>query len=696
MSFRSSIAFILSMLVRIALMANADAADNSEAAVLSNAELIRHTKAGIGRIFEITGTVLADDFTAGLVIEDHTGILQFSNRHDFKTKTGDLVKVNGYTYLDKRGRPWIEIEDALVLGRGKTTPPTPANVTDTVRGVFDNRFIRIKGRVADVIFDEIDDDVIFFFLSDNQRTITVACGKTGFDDKSIRKLINAEISVVGFCTPNLGALRRFQTRGIISSARNITTLTPAPPDPFNVPEISTATTADADCAGSLSRRRLDGTVLACRNGNAFLLATTNRCFVTVSLSEQNNLPKVGSFVRIAGFPDTDMYNLHFTRSIWKMQAGEALSPAVPVEATADEIASFGPNLQYNFYFHGKTVKITGTIRHIFKSDGKISLMIENGRHIVTVNASASPDSSAGISVGCVIAATGVCIMDVDIYRPNLPLTKIRGFSIVTRDNGDIKILSKPSWWTVGRLSALCVFLILSFIVIAVWNRFLQRLVDRRGRELFRSNIDKVSAELKADERTRLAVELHDALSQSLTGVSLQLDAAKRFKNENRRRMSQHLDFAMRALKSCRDELRNCLWDLRNRALDEKDLNEAIRRTISPFTGEAKLLIRFNVPRESLSQNTAYALIRIIRELATNAVRHGAARTIRIAGAFENGRLRFSVSDDGTGFDSDNRPGVSDGHFGLEGIRERIGRLNGEMGITTVPGKGTSVSISIDA
>ena len=54
MSFRPSIAFILSMLVRIALMANADAADDSETAVLSNAELIRHTKAGIGRIFEIT------------------------------------------------------------------------------------------------------------------------------------------------------------------------------------------------------------------------------------------------------------------------------------------------------------------------------------------------------------------------------------------------------------------------------------------------------------------------------------------------------------------------------------------------------------------------------------------------------------------------------------------------------------------
>ena len=169
---------------------------------------------------------------------------------------------------------------------------------------------------------------------------------------------------------------------------------------------------------------------------------------------------------------------------------------------------------------------------------------------------------------------------------------------------------------------------------------------------------------------------------------------RRFADDDRLKMSKHLDIATRTLKSCRDELRNCLWDLRNRALEEKDMNEAIRRTVSPFVGDAELRIRFNVPRDQISDNTAHALMRIIRELASNAVRHGHAKTIRIAGALENERLNFSVSDDGSGFDPARRPGVSDGHFGLEGIRERIGALDGNLTIDSRPGHGTTVTISL--
>ena len=98
------------------------------------------------------------------------------------------------------------------------------------------------------------------------------------------------------------------------------------------------------------------------------------------------------------------------------------------------------------------------------------------------------------------------------------------------------------------------------------------------------------------------------------------------------------------------------------------MNEAIRRTASPF----------------------------VSELATNAVRHGAAKTIRIAGALENGRLLFSVSDDGGGFNPQRHPGVDEGHFGLDGIRERISRFDGTLEIESAPNKGSTIRISMTA
>ena len=87
-------------------------------------------------------------------------------------------------------------------------------------------------------------------------------------------------------------------------------------------------------------------------------------------------------------------------------------------------------------------------------------------------------------------------------------------------------------------------------------------------------------------------------------------------------------------------------------------------------------------------------MRIVRELAANAVRHGHAESIAISGSLRNGWLRMSVSDDGIGFDTNNHPGVREGHFGLEGIRERVNRLGGNIEILSSAGSGTSVTINL--
>ena len=159
-------------------------------------------------------------------------------------------------------------------------------------------------------------------------------------------------------------------------------------------------------------------------------------------------------------------------------------------------------------------------------------------------------------------------------------------------------------------------------------------------------------------------------------------------------MLKHLGIAARTLKSCRDELRNCLWDLRNRALEAKDINDAIRQTLTPHIAGVELVIRFNVPRARISDNTAHAILRIIRELTLNGIRHGKATKIWIAGSLDGAKLRFSVRDNGSGFNPKEAPGFSLGHYGLLGIRERIDAFEGEFRIDSTPGKGTKATITI--
>ena len=124
------------------------------------------------------------------------------------------------------------------------------------------------------------------------------------------------------------------------------------------------------------------------------------------------------------------------------------------------------------------------------------------------------------------------------------------------------------------------------------------------------------------------------------------------------------------------------------------MNDAVRRAVLPHVGTTDLTIRFNVARSRLPDNLAHAVICIVRELATNAVRHGQAKTLRVAGLIDDGVLRFSVTDDGCGFDPQTRPGIADGHFGLQGIAERLRSFLGTLKTESSPGHGAHIAVSI--
>ncbi len=187
--------------------------------------------------------------------------------------------------------------------------------------------------------------------------------------------------------------------------------------------------------------------------------------------------------------------------------------------------------------------------------------------------------------------------------------------------------------------------------------------------------------MRTRERTRLAVELHDSIVQNLAGVIMELETAKRMIVGVNDEPLEHLRRAERAMRSCHADLRNCLWDLRSEALESDDMEQAIRTTLLPHLKGTTADVRFNVPRAALSDNTAYAILRIIRELTLNAIKHGGAKHVKIAGAAEESVLRVSVRDDGAGFDPDAVPGVTEGHFGLDGIRQRVRSFSGTFEMT---------------
>jgi signal transduction histidine kinase len=180
----------------------------------------------------------------------------------------------------------------------------------------------------------------------------------------------------------------------------------------------------------------------------------------------------------------------------------------------------------------------------------------------------------------------------------------------------------------------------------------------------------------------------------LTGIAFQVDAAEKTLHSDTSLTANYLSVAKRTLLSCREELRRCIWDLRNDTLDSTDFAAALHKSLAPCIGNAALAIRFPLRRALISDSTAHALINIIRELSVNAVRHGSAGHIWIAGEHQEKTVRFSVRDDGTGFDPQNRPGPAQGHFGLQGVKERVTKLGGTLTIKSEPGKGAKITVEI--
>lgn len=240
----------------------------------------------------------------------------------------------------------------------------------------------------------------------------------------------------------------------------------------------------------------------------------------------------------------------------------------------------------------------------------------------------------------------------------------------------INVVARATCWTPARLLVVFSILFAVFLVLLVRNHM-------RRRELG----------IKVGERTRFAVELHDSLSQNLEGLACQVAATKGLIRVDPSSAAAFLGTAERMLDSCRTELKRCLFDLRGDALEEKDLARAIERTLATSLGDiGAVTVDFAAAREELDDYVAHSVLCIVRELASNAVRHGKARSVKIRGAIRDGKVAFSVTDDGSGFDPANRPGPESGHFGLVGIADRVRHLGGEMRADSRPGGPTVFEI----
>ena len=578
------------------------------------------------------------------------------------------------------------------------TTVVDADIKNLRNGSLKHKLVRVKGLVIDARKDEISGDCEIITLLDKGHTIPLVRSIT--DAEQLRGLLGAEISAVGTCRSSFGGVRRYHYWGIRVRQGGIRILKSADSGFQLAKDISSFRKADYETINTCQERMsVIGRVTAVWSQNKILVKTQSEDIVQVSLAEGVPPPQVGESVKAIGFPETDMISLNLGAALWKPASERILvTESQPIDINGRLSASVGTNnLLSVMSLHGKPVRIRGKVLAAPTDEfGDPHFLLDCNGLVVPVDVSGVPEIQTDIPIESTVAISGILLAQTNDWRPSNPFPRIIGFRIIPRWPSDVSIIARPPWITPARLTVVILILLVVLLAFLLWIRILKKLIERRSRQLYREELSHAASELRIRERTRLAVELHDALSQNISRAALQIDAAERLSEVDRTKERHHLRIAAKTLQSCRTELKNCLWDLRNRTFDEPDITKTILRVLSAHVGDTNLSVRFNVSRQKLSDNAVHTILRIIRELTINAIRHGQAKSIRIAGALADGKLAFSVADDGVGFNPDNTPGIAEGHFGLQGIRERIRLFGGEMTLESEVGVGTKVKISLDA
>ena len=633
--------------------------------------------------FDFTGTMLStsrrhDENAKCCIFFDGTdGAEMFStgsNAFDFAR--GERVHIRGQVYASSEYQLHFKVEHAEKLGRERLPDPVSATGEAIANGSLVYRSVKARGVVQSVLPDDIDPRFAWIILRTEDKAITASVSRDSRNISWLESLLDAEVEMSGLAMPFLGWRQPLGMRLMVTDDDELAVLKPAP-DPFAAPKLSNRI--------SPHRQREEGRVVAVAKSRFFMRTSSRHRLVSVCPVSGQPQPRTGNLVTASGFAAMDPFRIQLQAAVVRIDSPASYRRSDAKQVDVERL--FGTpdgrekiNTELNGAIICLSGKVVSTSELHERGDGVMRL--ECGRRQFYVDASAVwNDLAERPEPGCVVDATGLCVVEFEDVSPGTAFPRFRRFTIVPRDADDVRIAARPPWWTPLRLLILVAALVAVLAGLGVWNFMLNRKAERRGRELYDEKIGHALAEQKVEERTRLAVELHDSVSQTLTGVALQLDGGE-------------IDTAKTMLAACRGELRRCLWDLRSRTFEEEDLTEAVERTIAPHLNGAKANVRFNVPRERLSETTVHAVLRIVRELVVNAIRHGGAKHVKIAGECHDGTISFSVRDDGAGFDPATAPGPEQGHFGLLGVRERLEDFNGELKVESEAGKGAKATVTM--
>ena len=652
-------------------------------------------------------TLLPSDATGSFTMDDGTGIWvgpgQPSDAVAVVTnlRVGDVVEVEGRTH-EGHFAPTISAHQIRRVAHAPLPAARSITQLGLDSGVHDSQRVNIEGVVQAAEY-----------LARGGRTelrllVSTPAGHFSYllYDRSTMppaRLVDAEVSLTGVFLAYFNSRREFLGVRVFSNdPDDLRILRPAAADAFAAPEVALGDAMGFSSRGiDLHRRRVRGTVTLCKPGHYFYLQDKQHA-LRINTRQPDPL-QPGDVVEAAGFFELKHHRAELQEAVFRRLARHAAPE--PQEITREQAFVREPRAMYSTPqdYDDYLVALRGRLVSFDHKQGEpLRLNLECDGVLVPAEFSGTQDAGfvAALRPDSELRVSGICALTFSESRPVVNWPSPVALRLLLRGPADVQVIRAASWWTPERLWAALGLTAVVLLMALVWVAMLRRRVSLRGAQLaeeMRARRDAaVEFESTLRERNRLAADLHDTTEQSLTGLAFQLEATEGLHTRAPDRSRQHLVLARQLLGRSREDLRRSIWNLRANPLEKHTLTEALREVAADRSAgmAVRIVVECDGAPRPLPDFVAGNLLLLAQEGITNALKHAQPGEIALHLKFPEREVTLIIRDDGIGFDPSTANGPKDGHFGLQGMRERIKRLGGRLEIMSAPGNGTIITATV--
>lgn len=472
---------------------------------------------------------------------------------------------------------------------------------------------------------------------------------------------------------------------VSGAPENFRVESPGPEDPFTTP-LKSADALGGPAAGTFPRDmvRIAGVVTG-QSGPQLVFVRDREQSLEIRLAQPTQL-NVGDRIEAVGFVEMGIIQPVLKNAyVRQLAAGDPPVPRILSEAAQ----------LLDLRNEAELVSLEGELLDVAKNQGGYVLFLADKTQTFSVEVNASLVAAGTVlpPVGSRLALVGICLIE-QVTPPDLnQVVAPASVRLRLRSLDDLRVLSRPSWWTLPRL--LAAVAVLSFFALGAtaWIWTLNRRVQTQTRII----LDHARQQAVLEERERIAREFHDTIEQQIAGATILLDAVDTVVVSQPQRARDSLHTARAMLRHSLDEAQQAVANLRSNDLFEREFAPLVEEAVQERVAASghRVEFRHEGAWPALDSVVKQHLLRIVQESVTNVVKHARARLITVTLSAGPKHIGLQVADDGCGFDPLEPQRRGAGQFGLHGLHERAEKIGACLTINSAPRVGTTITVTLN-